>query len=416
MAEEDDLAWLRRIFSIEAHLRNRATGVEWVVDGPSLLMQFATSLEEQEEFFADRGCISENSLVMLSYDVTTAGVYKLTQLPKQRANLPLYPLVLPEDGNIPAIKKEFQSCRKNYFYVPLSLRPDPYFAGNYKQKTGTRLERHANGIIVNKGDGTYFHLEPQYSSDSPADDPVIRKGIQNAVGEIGAIQFSRKELNETCPQHLTEDRNCLFWTAYTIREILRNIYKNKDPNDTIKDISSRGKEELNRQIRLFKESIANLVPKLLSKANVEWLEYEENKPKAPAEGGAYLPPKYFRGLSTRKARQRKKELTRRAKMSFKNPKAYKPFKTDKGVKTRRSSYTQRFHAKYPDAKTLPEIAKATGISKSILQTVYDRGMAAWRTGHRPGASQHAWGMARVHSFVMKGKTWRTADADLARKV
>ena len=130
----------------------------------------------------------------------------------------------------------------------------------------------------------------------------------------------------------------------------------------------------------------------------------------------YWPLKYYRGLSTRKTRERKREITRRAKMSFKNPMAYKPFKTDKDVKTRRSSYTQRFHAKYPDAKTLPEIAKATGISKSILQTVYDRGMAAWRTGHRPGASQHAWGMARVHSFVTKGKTWRTADADLARKV
>jgi len=130
----------------------------------------------------------------------------------------------------------------------------------------------------------------------------------------------------------------------------------------------------------------------------------------------YLPIKYFRGLSTRKTRERKGELTRRAKMSFKNPKAYKPFKTDRGVKTRKSSYTERFHKKYPDAKSLPEIAKATGISKSILDTVYDRGMAAWRTGHRPGASQQAWGMARVHSFVMKGKTWRTADSDLARKI
>ena len=65
---------------------------------------------------------------------------------------------------------------------------------------------------------------------------------------------------------------------------------------------------------------------------------------------------------------------------------------------------------------MPAIAKATGIPKSILEQVYDRGMAAWRTGHRPGASQQAWGMARVYSFALKGKTWRTADADLARKV
>lgn len=133
-------------------------------------------------------------------------------------------------------------------------------------------------------------------------------------------------------------------------------------------------------------------------------------------GGVYWPLKYYRGLTRKQNLQRKRSATRRTKMSFKNPKAYVPFKSDKGVKTRRSSYTERFHKKYPGVKSLPEIAKATGISKSILQEVYDRGMAAWRTGHRPGASQHAWGMARVHSFVMKGKTWRTADADLARKV
>jgi hypothetical protein len=55
------------------------------------------------------------------------------------------------------------------------------------------------------------------------------------------------------------------------------------------------------------------------------------------------------------------------------------------------------------------------VPTKTLRTVYNRGMAAWRTGHRPGASQAAWGMARVHSFVTKGKTYRTADKDLAKK-
>lgn len=159
---------------------------------------------------------------------------------------------------------------------------------------------------------------------------------------------------------------------------------------------------------------------LLSSANQRDLRerVEEFLTSTPwdAKGGMYWPTKYFRGLTRKQNAQRKRSATRRTKMSFKDPKAYVPFKSDKGVKTRRSSYTQRFHKKYPDAKTLPEIAKATRISKAVLQEVYDRGMAAWRTGHRPGASQHAWGMARVHSFVMKGKTWRTADKDLAGKV
>jgi hypothetical protein len=122
------------------------------------------------------------------------------------------------------------------------------------------------------------------------------------------------------------------------------------------------------------------------------------------EGPIYAPLKYFRGLRTLKSVE-----TRYKKMLKKD---YADFKTDEGVKTRTSSYTQRFRKKYPGVKSLPEIAKATKIPLKTLQTVYNRGLAAWRTGHRPGASPQAWGYARVHSFVTKGKTYYTADKDL----
>lgn len=121
-------------------------------------------------------------------------------------------------------------------------------------------------------------------------------------------------------------------------------------------------------------------------------------------GTIYAPLKYFRGLKTLADVE-----TRYKKMLRKD---YDDFKTDKGVKTRPSTYTQRFRKKYPKARSLPEISRATGIPIKTLQTVYNRGLAAWRTGHRPGASPQAWGFARVHSFVTKGKTYYTADKDL----
>ena len=53
----------------------------------------------------------------------------------------------------------------------------------------------------------------------------------------------------------------------------------------------------------------------------------------------------------------------------------------------------------------------------ILKKVYDRGMAAWRTGHRPGTTPQQWAFARVNSFVTKSKgTWGGADKDLAKQV
>jgi hypothetical protein len=52
-----------------------------------------------------------------------------------------------------------------------------------------------------------------------------------------------------------------------------------------------------------------------------------------------------------------------------------------------------------------------------LKQVYNRGLAAYKTGHRPGATAPQWAMARVNSFVTKSKgTWGGADKDLAAKV
>jgi hypothetical protein len=62
-------------------------------------------------------------------------------------------------------------------------------------------------------------------------------------------------------------------------------------------------------------------------------------------------------------------------------------------------------------------AEKSGMPYGILKKVYDRGMAAWRGGHRPGASQQQWAFARVNSFITKSSgTWGGADKDLAAKV
>jgi hypothetical protein len=57
-------------------------------------------------------------------------------------------------------------------------------------------------------------------------------------------------------------------------------------------------------------------------------------------------------------------------------------------------------------------AEKSGVPYGILKKVYDRGMAAWKTGHRPGTTPQQWAFARVNSFLTGGKTRTTADADL----
>lgn len=127
------------------------------------------------------------------------------------------------------------------------------------------------------------------------------------------------------------------------------------------------------------------------------------------------PEKYYRGLTRRKAVERRAEIERFSALDWRDPRAYKGFKTNVGVVTKPSNYTRRWKALFPDATSLEQKAKATGVPIKYIRASYNRGLAAWRTGHRPGASQQAWGYARVHSFLLKGKTFHTADSDLARE-
>lgn len=50
-------------------------------------------------------------------------------------------------------------------------------------------------------------------------------------------------------------------------------------------------------------------------------------------------------------------------------------------------------------EALKKKADKTGMPLSILKKVFDRGVAAWRTGHRPGTTPTQWGLARVNSFA-----------------
>ena len=90
-----------------------------------------------------------------------------------------------------------------------------------------------------------------------------------------------------------------------------------------------------------------------------------------------------------------------------------------GTKKKSPQYEETQDVYHLDEKIAAIVKKAekSGMPYGILKKVYDRGMAAWRTGHRPGTTPQQWGLARVNSFVTKSSgTWGKADKDLAAKV
>ena len=112
------------------------------------------------------------------------------------------------------------------------------------------------------------------------------------------------------------------------------------------------------------------------------------------------PAKYYKGVKAKSTKQaRARHFEKGAKMDDDNPAAYKPAPGDKSAKTKPSKYTLKYRQMFGEdslpigeedlnekIKGLVKKAEKSGISYGILKKVYDRGMAAWRTGHRPGTT------------------------------
>ena len=171
------------------------------------------------------------------------------------------------------------------------------------------------------------------------------------------------------------------------------------------------------------------------------------------------PKRYHSGLSRATKVARDRHFKKGSKMDDNNPAAYKPAPGDATAKTKPSKYTkivrkmmdeqdavdvakQRIDrekkadaarhdrmldrarmrdtkAKNTETKPMNEDsfedkAKKSGVSAATLRKVYKRGVAAWRTGHRPGTTPSQWGHARVNAFIAKKKKGTlNHDKDLA---
>lgn len=165
-------------------------------------------------------------------------------------------------------------------------------------------------------------------------------------------------------------------------------------------------------------------------------------------------PNYLKGLSSSDAATRKKEIERGSETDSDDPSAYKDsrFKTDftpsgERKKTKKSTHTKKFEKMFGEGwedlealleedsteadvdldlirefveevlnekksnvtKALKNKAEKTGAPVSALRAIYNKGLAAWRTGHRPGASAHQWAMARVNSVLTGGPARKVDD-------
>ncbi len=122
------------------------------------------------------------------------------------------------------------------------------------------------------------------------------------------------------------------------------------------------------------------------------------------------PAKYYAGDMSKSTKEKRAAHFAKKKSG--------PAPGDASAETKPSKHTKKYKQMFgEEIEGLKNKAEKSGISYGILKKVYDRGMAAYKTGHRPGTTAQQWAFARVNSFITKGKgTWGGADKDLATKV
>ena len=92
-------------------------------------------------------------------------------------------------------------------------------------------------------------------------------------------------------------------------------------------------------------------------------------------GGVYSPESYFTGLSKEERKKRKERMREGVKSDSDDPRAYRDFETDfrdgKRIKTKPSRYTKQWEKYFPNAKSLEDKAKLTGVPIDIIQKVFN---------------------------------------------
>jgi len=194
---------------------------------------------------------------------------------------------------------------------------------------------------------------------------------------------------------------------------LANIeYKPSDTKDTIKRKVSKYLNKYTYAPRY----LTGLTPsdKFIKMFEIRFYKLKEKKGKISASDkykSSSLDKKYssYRRSKKRSNKKSKKRSNKSSKRSNKSSR--------KSSNKKISRYTKDWNKKYGEKSiTLSAKSKISGVPLSILKKVYNKGLAAWRGGsHRPGASQHQWGVSRVNSFLTCGKTWYFPDHKLAKE-
>jgi hypothetical protein len=245
---------------------------------------------------------------------------------------------------------------------------------------------------------------------------MTRMGIKEAIDKaIPDLEYPKDEIRERVNQlkelALGEAPDPITYGPDKVAKAMAIAVKSDGQySKAVREIEKIGKDL----------SKVSTIARALKTANEELSEGERALARDKATD---QPKKYVSGLTDKQKKAHDRHLEKQGKKSDSDKSAYKQSPADKVAKTKPSKHTNKFKQMYGEdylnekIAGLEKKAKKSGMPYSILKKVYDRGMAAWKGGHRPGTTPQQWAFARVNSFTTKSSgTWGKADKDLAKQV
>lgn len=270
--------------------------------------------------------------------------------------------------------------------------------------SGKKVNEEFESYLINEEFSNLFE-EPTVGQDK---DIADRKGTQPAVYHKGLAKSTKvkRDAHFKKGAKMDDDNPAAYEPAPGDAEAETKPSKHTKRYHQM--FNKEGKVKLDRRFRAFRVRKEEALDEITINTDAEKRLKRQHKDER--QNLAKEHEREMDGLLTRELR---KKITQVNKEEFKSDKDLIAFIEE----ATNDVYDQVMLDEEKGNEGLKKKAEKSGMPLSILKKVYDRGIAAWRTGHRPGTTPQQWGFARVNSFITKSSgTWGKADADLAAKV
>jgi len=215
---------------------------------------------------------------------------------------------------ISELKEYISTCEHNLVFIPIMLINIAGF------RIPLDITDHVNGILISKKDGKFLVIEPRRDPEKipeTRDDVIMEEQIESgyiklitALGIENPVNVSLYDV--VCPQAVTNDINCIFWTLLICQAILMRSDDLDHVKEVIRFYSSKPKGELVTIIQEFKAKlIREIIPEYLRESGETWPDIEKFNIDFPGYNGAGRRHKKTRKRKIRKRKTRRRKSKKR---------------------------------------------------------------------------------------------------------